>query len=193
MYTFECTSVGCEKVFSAKRNMTRRVKSYDNVKIQCALCPKSFPRIDNHGTRVKIIHFGGMVALPTIFPDMQTGPPNAVAEPWTSTVPWTTDEENDELFMIIDMVIYDDRKRVFKEETAAEMKKARIELAKTPGFPEVDSSFSREKSYADKNVAVVYMVDEEVDNSGGHVLGIAPGLFAPAPGNLAPGTWGRTH
>ncbi|VVC35797.1 Hypothetical protein CINCED_3A015689 [Cinara cedri] len=67
-----------------------------------------------------------------------------------STSIWTTDEENDALFMnvcqaIDDMEGYDNegRKRTRKEKTAAGVKKARLELVKTPGFTEIDSSFDR--------------------------------------------------
>ncbi|VVC27233.1 Zinc finger C2H2-type [Cinara cedri] len=78
--------------------MTRHAKSHDGIKLQCALCPKSFARKDNLAEHVKIVHCDGRVATPTISP--QAGPSTG---PSTSTVPWTTDEENDELFMEIDM------------------------------------------------------------------------------------------
>ncbi|VVC32331.1 Hypothetical protein CINCED_3A021559 [Cinara cedri] len=71
-----------------------------------------------------------------------------------TNVLWTTDEENDELFMKLDMDICNNEggKRALKEEIAGSVKKARMEIDETPRFTkknetctkdeEVDSPFS---------------------------------------------------
>ncbi|VVC33455.1 Ribonuclease H-like domain,Recombination endonuclease VII,Zinc finger C2H2-type [Cinara cedri] len=157
MNTFACTFAGCGKVFDAKNNLTRHAKTHDNIKIQCALCPKLFTRKDNLDIHVRIVHVGGRVAPPTIAP--QAGPSNAVAGPFniipqagssTSTTAWTTDEENDTLLADVRQAINDiegfdneGRKRTCREDTAAKVKKTRMDLVNTPGFIEIESSFSR--------------------------------------------------
>ncbi|VVC28198.1 Zinc finger C2H2-type [Cinara cedri] len=132
MNTFQCTFTGCGKVFNAKNNLTRHAKTRDNIKIQCALCSKLFTRKDNLDTHVRIVHVGGRVAPPTIAPQ---------AGPSTSTTAWTTDEENDTLLTdvyqaINDIEGFDNEGRLgaCREDTAAKVKKARMDLVNTPGF-----------------------------------------------------------
>ncbi|VVC44332.1 Zinc finger C2H2-type [Cinara cedri] len=143
MNTFKCTFIGCEKVFNVKRSMTRHAKSHDGVKIKCALCHKSFSRKYNFEEHVKIAHRDGRVASPTIAP--QAGP--LCITPGSSTQTWITDDENDALLAVVCQAIDDmegfeneGRKRALREDTAARVKKARMELVNTPGFTEIDST-----------------------------------------------------
>ncbi|VVC41474.1 Zinc finger C2H2-type,Zinc finger, RING/FYVE/PHD-type [Cinara cedri] len=90
--------------------MTRHAKAHEGVKFLCALCPKMFSRKDKWATHVKIVHHEGRVTAPAF--TSQAGPstapqntvaPKPVASP--SKTQWTTDEEDDKLFMDFDMDI----------------------------------------------------------------------------------------
>ncbi|VVC35251.1 Zinc finger C2H2-type, partial [Cinara cedri] len=155
---FACTFVGCTKVFNVKHNMTRHAKTHEDVKFQCALCPKVFTFKGNMMQHIKIVHHEDGVVLPTIAPQAgpsniiiipQAGPSNSLQNTGPINVRWTMDEENDALLAdvyeaINDIEGFDDESRKRKNtETAANTKKARIDLVNTPGFTEIDTSHSR--------------------------------------------------
>lgn len=58
---FKCTVAGCEKVFTANRNMLRHAKTHDGAKFQCNICAKLFTYKHDCVHHVKTIHRTGRV------------------------------------------------------------------------------------------------------------------------------------
>lgn len=63
---FKCTVAGCEKVYSANRNMLRHAKTHDGAKFPCNICGKLFTYKHDCVHHVKTVHFKG-----TVVPDKQ--------------------------------------------------------------------------------------------------------------------------